>query len=127
MNILRSGLILKSVRKSQCVDFYRNVLQLPVLFENDFLTCFAMGASYLMIEPLTEIVRSKHVDSQVIRLNVHDPLEEHRRLVAMGIDSSHQVFDWGEIVVLFDPDGNQIELKDESSFAKQILTFSSIV
>jgi lactoylglutathione lyase len=125
MDVSRAGLILKTKDKAACVDFYRNILQLPVLFENDFLTCFSIGASYLMIEPRTEIDSVTDKSSMVLRLNVEEPAELHRQLVSKGVDSKHHVFDWGEIVVLSDPDGNQIELKDEASFARQIRTVAN--
>lgn len=45
----------------ECVSFYRDVLDLPILFDTDELTCFGFGESYLMIEAFNLERKKKHV------------------------------------------------------------------
>jgi lactoylglutathione lyase len=51
VEINRTGVVLYTERYSDCVAFCRKAIGLPVLFENEELTCFDFGGSYLMVEP----------------------------------------------------------------------------
>ena len=46
----RTGLILFVHKYQECVSFYRDILLLPIMFDNDALTCFKLGESYLLVE-----------------------------------------------------------------------------
>ena len=56
MNFTRTGVILCTEFYEDCVNFYSNIMGLPILhsFDNEssILTCFDMGGNnYLMVEP----------------------------------------------------------------------------
>lgn len=113
------GWIVKTDRQTECVEFYRDVLGLRVLFETDFLTCFDVGGVYLMVEPRGNAMTDSG-DSLVIRLNVADVLAERRALESKGIECVYSRFDWGEILMFQDPAGTKIELKDAIGFDAQV-------
>ena len=46
----RVGLILYVQRYTECVVFYRDLLELRILFQTSELTCFEFGNGYLMVE-----------------------------------------------------------------------------
>lgn len=118
MKVQQQGLILKTRLKTECVEFYKNIMGMQVLFENDFLTCFACGTGHLMVEPGQDSSLSS--ESIVLRLNVENVLAERDRLGAMGIEVCYAAFEWGEILTLHDPAGTKIELKDSGTFEAQI-------
>ncbi|MEK7391923.1 MAG: VOC family protein [Fibrobacterota bacterium] len=123
MNPPRSGVILKTSRKAECVAFYRDILELEVLFEDDFLVCFAWGGGYLMVEPDPERQADSACGHLVLRFHVDDVVEEVERLRRHGIEARYAKFDWGEIASFQDPAGNKLELKDSASFQAQVRRF----
>mgnify|MGYP000986718414 CR=1 FL=1 len=125
MNISQSGIIIKTRHVVECIDFYRNVLGLDVLFATDFLTCFQWGASYLMIEPAPDGSATTRDEHLVLRCNVQSVAEERDKLVHHGILSFYDKFEWGEILTFFDPAGTKIELKDARSFDEQVRSGAS--
>ena len=46
MKIERTGLILYVIKYDECVVFYKEVLNLNILFKNDDLTCFDFFGRY---------------------------------------------------------------------------------
>jgi len=50
MKFNRTGIILYTINYTECVHFYKNKLGLNKMFENENLTCFEFGNSYLMLE-----------------------------------------------------------------------------
>lgn len=120
MKVVRQGAILKTGRQRECVEFYQNVLGLDVLFEDDFLTCFACGQGYLMVEPAPEGAQALPSEGIVLRFDVESVEEEMLRLRRLGVETHHAKFDWGEILTFVDPAGTLIELKDAVGFERQI-------
>lgn len=118
MKIDRSGLILKTRMTQECIAFYKDILNLDILFESDFLTCFSLTGNYLMIEPLDGEPQSS--PDIVIRLNVENVLEAQATLDKHRIATYYSNFDWGEILTFFDPAGTKIELKDSGKFEAQV-------
>jgi hypothetical protein len=49
-NLDRTGIILYTIAYGACVAFYRDVLELEVMFSTEMLTCFSFGGAYLMVE-----------------------------------------------------------------------------
>ena len=125
MKVEKLGIILKTNRQRECVESYRSILGLDVLFEDDFLTCFACGESYLMVEPAPEGTTDSPTTNLVLRFNVENVQAERHRLQNLGLETHHARFDWGEILTFTDPAGTQLELKDASSFERQIQTSTS--
>ncbi len=84
MQISKAGVILLTDRYEDCVAFYEEVLELPVLFRLDRadsrLTCFDLGGAYLMVEPGGplfshggEAGRSPGQSPVKLRFNVEEP------------------------------------------------------
>ena len=76
MQVERTGLILYAKKYAACVAFYAEILELPILFQNDDLTSFDFFGSYLMVEKEDRLAFLKD-DSEIknhscIRLNVDD-------------------------------------------------------
>ena len=115
MHVRQPGIILFTEHYAQCVAFYRDLLQLPTLFEQRSLICLALGNAYLMIEA-GGIGKSGEKMRQenpcVLRFNVDDVHVAAQELRAQGVDVQVLIFDWGTIGVFLDPDGNRCELKD---------------
>lgn len=110
-----------------CVAFYRDVFDLPVMFETqegDFrLICLDLGGSYLMIE--TEGVARPHGKTMAesatkLRFNVADIEAARHRLSAHGIEATVERNPWGATINLVDPDGNRIGIRDEKGFCAQV-------
>ena len=123
MKFDRTGLILYTINYEQCVDFYKNILELPIMFTSDMLTCFQLGESYLMVELDDEGNRednSSHRIKTCIRLNVSDVKSAANRLIEKNIEVDYQEHSWGTIAKFLDPDGNLCAFKDSDMFEKQI-------
>lgn len=127
MNTIRHGIILNVENFESCVEFYRNVFNLPLMFEKvegSFkLCCLQYGDCYLMIE--TEGVASSKEKSIAecptkFRFNVPDIDETLLHLKKLNIEAGITTNDWGSTINIFDPDGNRIGIRDEASFCKQI-------
>ncbi len=127
MDIQRFGIILNVENFNVCVEFYKNVFNLKVLFteENgDFkLTCLEFGDGYLMIE--TDgfaSLEGKSIENcpSKLRFNVSDIESVVGNLKKYGIESNLLVNPWGKTVNFFDPDGNRVGVRDEEGFLQQI-------
>lgn len=128
MNISRTGVILNTEQYDECVDFYRKVFELKILFQQvdgDFrLTCLEFGAAYLMIETggfASTGGKSVSQNATKLRFNVTDINIALKKLPVLGIDAEFTRNDWGSTINLFDPDGNRIGIRDEAGFANQII------
>ena len=125
MKIERTGLILYVVKYDECVVFYKEVLNLKILFQNDDLTCFDFFGTYLMVEIQN---RNEFLDKDLgvpenfscLRMNVENVKELSEELKGKGIEVNYQEHTWGTIAKFKDPNGNLIAFKDEKGFDKQI-------
>lgn len=112
MQIEKTGFILYTIHYRKCVDFYRNIIELPILYEKEMLTCFEFGGSYLMVEiddtTKASIVDTPSRDRVCLRLNVKNVKEACTKLTAHDIPFDYAEFDWGTIAKFRDPDGNLI-------------------
>ncbi len=124
MHYTRTGLILCTENYSECVEFYSNVLELPILHtldnEHSKLTCFDMGGNhYLMIETGGKSVPAgKALDQNPVwlRFNVEDVEEAVGELRQKGVDVKIRREAWGTVADFTDPDGNICSLRDEATF-----------
>jgi lactoylglutathione lyase len=124
VDIKRTGVVLYTERYADCVTFCRDVIGLRVLFENDELTCFDFGGSYLMVEAGGRAQPAGKTAAQnptCLRLNVTDVKRQAGQLQELGIKVSYREYPWGAVAKFFDPDGNLWALRDESSFASQFV------
>lgn len=122
MNFTRSGIILYTQNYTDCVEFYKTILELPVMFKTDCLTCFAMGETYLMVEvnDQSDSPDRPLYQSFCLRMNVPNVREFTDRLIANGVKVDYQEHDWGTVAKFTDPDGNLCAFKDDATFEKQI-------
>lgn len=120
MSFTRTGIILYVRKYAECVEFYRDVLCLPVMFRTSGLTCFEFGASYLMVEPGDDEPGCILGQRTCIRMNVPDVRERADILVEQGIEVDYQAHSWGTVAKFSDPDGNLCAFKDDDKFENQI-------
>ena len=126
MEFDRTGIILYTIKYKKCVEFYENMLGLYKMFENENLTCFEFGQSYLMVElddeyngQKTEIERTK----TCLRMNVPNVKILAEKLTKKNIKVDYQEHSWGTIAKFLDPDGNLCAFKDSGKFEEQIGDF----
>jgi len=125
MKIERTGLILYVVKYDECVLFYKKVMNLDVLFENNDLTCFDFFGTYLMVEredrnEFTNNDLGLPENFSCLRMNVDNVKEFSEQLKMKGVAVNYQEHSWGTIAKFKDPNGNLVAFKDEKGFAKQI-------
>lgn len=127
MNTQRYGIILNVEKYNECVAFYRDVLELKIMFskvEGDFkLTCMEFGSGYLMIE--TEGFAEPNGKSikacpSKLRFNVSDIEAALKHVKSFDISVEFIESEWGSTINIYDPDGNRIGIRDEISFERQI-------
>src|SRR5688500_5545410 len=111
MHFVRSGFILFCREYEKCRDFYRDVLELPIMFSYDGkepLTCFDTGSGYLMVEHLPDA----RPNQNKLRLNVENVGDVAAMLTRKKIAFKHEQFDWGETLDVLDPEGNATSIRD---------------
>jgi lactoylglutathione lyase len=122
MEFVRTGIIIKTQNYEECTHFYSDILGLPINYEEvdaeeDFrMTHFEFGSSYLLVETGGHAnPQGKDVDENpaVLRFDVTDVLQVLEHLKAKGVSAQFHKFLWGWLVIVFDPDGNQIEFKQD--------------
>ncbi len=124
MKIARTGLILYVNKYETCVSFYKNILELTILFDTPDLTCFDLFDTYLMVEredrPEYMNIEKQDKASTCIRINVDDVKAAADIIRQKGIDIKYYEFDWGKVAKFRDPAGNMIAYKDEEGFLFQL-------
>ena len=124
MKYTRTGVILFTENYDQCVEFYSQTLELPVMYsldnEHSKLTCCDMGSgNYLMIETEgTAEPAGKSIENNPVwfRFNVENVEETAEALRKKGIKITVRTEVWGSLADFRDPDGNYCSLRDEASF-----------
>jgi lactoylglutathione lyase len=109
------GLVLFTEDYPRCLAFYRDLLELPVLFASETVTALKFGDGYIMVEgggTSAPPAKSRAQSPITLRFNVADVDERAQWLRSKGIaiDVSH--WDWGTIGTFTDPDGNRCELRN---------------
>lgn len=122
MKFDRTGIILYVIKYEECINFYKNILELKVLFSTVTLTCFEFGNSYLMVEIDDEMPNEPNGTRirTCLRMNVENVKALADKLTAKNIEVNYQEHSWGTIAKFFDPDGNLCAFKDSKTFEKQI-------
>lgn len=119
----RTGVILYTLAYAECVKFYQEILQFPILFQQQELTCFGFGKAYLMVERDDEYYLEGKSDERTrtcLRMNVPDVKHMAARLTKAGIDVDYQEHSWGTVAKFRDPDGNLCAFKDSKGFEEQL-------
>lgn len=122
----RTGIILYTIEYNKCVDFYANILELAIMFQNENLTCFSIGNSYLMVELDDEfkgIITDNNRIKFCLRMNIPNVKEMADKLISKNIEVDYQEHSWGVVAKFFDPDGNLCAFKDSDKFEKQIADY----
>ena len=116
MKIERPGIILFTEQYEQCVDFYKETVGLPFLYDKDGLTCFDFGGAYLMIESGYKVEAMRDITSAqtIIRFNVKDVKNTADVLISRGVHVEIHKFEWGIVGNFQDPDSNWCQLKDQT-------------
>ncbi|GGO78665.1 glyoxalase [Marinobacterium nitratireducens] len=127
MEFARTGIILNTEHFDDCVAFYRDLFDLPVLFsktEGDFrLCCLSFGGSYLMIESegvANPAGKSIEQNATKLRFNVDDLDAMLARLRLFDIEAEIVRSAWGSTINIHDPDGNRVGIRDEAGFVEQL-------
>ncbi len=123
MRYTRHGFVLPVADYAGCVAFYRDVLDLPVLFALDradsVLTGFDLAGAYLLAEPggIAKTPETCPDDAQVrLRFNVRELDAATAELRGKGVAVERLDHDWGSVGLFRDPDGNLCQLRDERGF-----------
>lgn len=122
MKLGRTGIILNTENYQACVDFYRDLFRLPILFQMNGLTCFDFMGSYLMIETGGKAKSAEKTPAECpskLRFNVPDLEAALQSVKAYGIDAVIERQPWGSTINIHDPDGNRIGIRDEAMFMRQ--------
>ncbi|MEH6763693.1 MAG: VOC family protein [Aequorivita antarctica] len=126
MKFDRTGIILYTLAYKKCVAFYKNTLELNILFQEENLTCFEFGNAYLMVE-LDDEYNGTQTEAERIktclRMNVQNVKSLAEKLIAKNVIVDYQENPWGTVAKFFDPDGNLCALRDSEKFEKQIAAF----
>jgi lactoylglutathione lyase len=127
MKTVRNGIILNVEKFDDCVAFYRDLFGLEKLFEQQSgtfrLTCLEFGESYLMIETdgfAKPAGKSPKESPAKLRFNVDDIEVARDWLSARGIEAKINRYEWGSTIDLYDPDGNRVGIRDETTFRAQL-------
>jgi lactoylglutathione lyase len=127
MKVERNGIILNTERYEECVAFYKDTLNLTIMFqlkeEHSYLTCFEFGGAYLMVEKegiAKDSEKSMSENPTKLRFNVSNIDDARDHLTKMGIAAIVNRQVWGSTINISDPDGNRIGIRDESGFKNQI-------
>ena len=126
MQYTRTGLILFTENYDQCVEFYSQLLELPIMYsldnEHSKLTCCDIGhGNYLMIETGGTAVptgKSLQQNSIWLRFNVESVEKSAQELRKKGVNLTVRTEVWGSLADFTDPDGNRCSLRDEASFGQ---------
>lgn len=114
IDILKSGVVLFVERYDECVAFYRDVLELPLIKDQGDIVILGFGEGYLMVEPggTAGSPKTREQNPTVLRFNVEDVEATSRVLRERGVSVDVGTFDWGTIGSFRDPDGNACELRN---------------
>jgi len=123
MKFERTGVILCTEKYDECVAFYSEVLNLPVIEtlddEHSKLSVLRFGEdTYLMVETGGKAVPSGKdlIQNPVwLRFNVKSVEDAAAELLDKGIDVQIRKEVWGTVGDFRDPDGNMCSFREEPS------------
>ncbi len=105
--------ILYSTRWPEMVTFYRDVLRLPIVFENEWLVEFHVAASAFVsvADSARASIDAGNGAGLTLSWQVDDVASVRTRLIEAGVAMSGVRERWGSrVAYLVDPVGNRIEL-----------------
>lgn len=113
--IVTHGSILETERFAECVNFYRDVFELPIWYEKPGLVCLRFGTGYLMIETGGTASDKRKPSSEnptTLRFNVTDVEAAEKYLRDRNVAVEVTVFSWGTVGTFLYPDSNACDLKN---------------
>ena len=121
MKYTRTGLILCTELYNECVTFYSELLELPILEvldnQHSKLTVLGFGQdTYLMIETggrYSPTQKKTDKNPVWLRFNVTSVEESARLLGLKGVHVNIRKEPWGTVGDFIDPDGNGCSLREE--------------
>ncbi|MGH1362777.1 MAG: VOC family protein [Calditrichia bacterium] len=118
----RTGFILYVRKYPECVAFYREKLELPIMFNTPEITCFKFNESYLMVEMDDQVPAPLRGETYTtcLRMNVPNVKAFADGLTAKGVTVDYQKHEWGSVAKFNDPDGNLCAFKDDEKFEQQV-------
>lgn len=105
---IQSGIIVCVEKFQECYQFYLNKIRLPVLMEKTGIVRFAFGSMYLQIED-AKLLGLQQTRNIVIRKDEPSISRIRQELELTGVSLEVHDLDWGEIGIVYDPDGNKVE------------------
>ncbi len=124
MEFDKTGFILYTIKYNECVAFYKNILELEIIFNAENITCFSFGNSYLMVELddeyNTDLFNENERIKTCLRMNVPNVKLVADKLISKNVSVDYQEHSWGTIAKFYDPDGNLCAFKDSQKFDLQI-------
>jgi lactoylglutathione lyase len=127
MKTVRNGIILNVEKFDDCVAIYRDLFGFEKLFEQQSgasgLACLEFGESCLMIETDGFAIpagKSPKESPARLRFNVDDIEVARDWLDARGIEAKVNRYEWGSTIDLYDPDGNRVGIRDETTFRDRL-------
>ena len=123
MLIDRSGIILLVEHYDACINFYANVLALPVQFSTADLNMFRFAGFYLMEERggVASTKGKEVVDNPcILRMNIADVAKAAETVQSFGVEVVCKEYDWGSIAKFTYPNGNICEFQDSREFDLQL-------
>ena len=125
MKYERTGVILCTEKYDECVAFYSEVLDLPIIEtlndDHSKLTVLRFGENtYLMVETGGKAIPSGKDLSQNpvwLRFNVKSVDDAAVELLDKGIDVKTRKEVWGTVGDFIDPDGNMCSFREQRSGA----------
>jgi catechol 2,3-dioxygenase-like lactoylglutathione lyase family enzyme len=119
VNLLTSNTILYCQKWAQTVSFYRDLLALPVLFENDWFVEFALNkASRLSIaDESRATIKSNQGAGFTLALEVNEIEALWEQIENAGLNlTTIQEHPWNaRVFYFFDPEGHRIEMWQKSA------------
>ena len=123
MLIDRSGIILFVEHYDACINFYANVLALPVQFSTADLNMFKFAGFYLMEERGgVACTKGKEVVDNpcILRMNIADVAKAAETVQRFAVEVVCKEYDWGSIAKFTYPNGNICEFQDSREFDLQL-------
>lgn len=112
MKFIETGFLLRVENYEKCVEFYSEILELPVRYKVEGLTNFQFGNGYLLLEkawePTPKEIRGE-APPFILRINVENVMMAVEKLKSKGVGIQYLSFDWGEVGKFRDPGGNLVE------------------
>jgi predicted enzyme related to lactoylglutathione lyase len=116
MSVVEIGVCINTNRWLEVIHFYRNILELNEKDGSKYHIIFETGKGHLLIQRCGHYTENcEEKGGLILRFNVQNlsslisKLEEkHIPVIKKSLD-----YDWKPLAIVYDPDGNEIHLKQQ--------------